>query len=471
MSRVTATIEQSRRLPTPQGASWGIALLGLASGTVLIPLNSTMIAIALPKIMTEFQVGAGTVSWLVTLYLITVALVMPTSGTLGDRFGHRKMFVVGVVGFALTSFVATVAWSFPILVVARVLQAASGAAMTPNAASILRAIAPPDQRGGSFGLLDMISSTSAAVGPFVGGLLVTGFGWRSIFIVAIPIALTAAIAVVGVVPASRPQPARGPLDIAGLLLLSACLLALLITLSTGRGQQWTWAGVGLSGIFLMLFLARELRIPRPAVDVRLFRMWPFATAVAAVFGATIVLHATLIFVPILTQKLMHTPAASSGLVLLGLSGLSALSAPLGGRLSDYVGRRTPAVIGSVLMAIGLGALWWWSGTPSLALLGGFLGVVGVGLGLSGSARQTSALESVPEASAGMAAGMYYTGRYIGGAVGAGLAGGILGTTVAAGDITNGFGVLTIVAGTVALVSLGLRGRNRPEPIHATTLAH
>ncbi len=458
MSRAGAVLRKGLSVRSMGATSWSIALLGLASGTVLIPLNSTMLAIALPRIMTEFRVGAGTVSWLVTLYLITVALVMPISGSLGDRFGHRKMFVIGVTAFAVTSFVAAIAWSLPMLVVARVLQAASGASMTPNAASILRAIAPADRRGGSFGLLDMITSSSAAIGPFVGGLLVNSFGWRSMFVVAIPIALTAAIAVGAVVPADRPQPARARLDLAGLVLLSAFLLVLLAALSAGRGEPWAWPGVGLAGIFLALFIWRELQIPFPAVNVRLFRVWPFATAVAGVFGATIVLHATLVMIPILTQRLMQTSATTSGLVLLGLSGLSALTAPFGGRLSDRIGRRTPAVIGGVCMALGLGALAQWTGHTSIALLGVLLGIIGIGFGLSGSARQTSAIESVPLTATGMAAGMYYTGRYIGGAVGAGLAGGILGTALSTEAVARGFGVLTVVAILVAVVSLGLRGR-------------
>ncbi len=460
MSRADAALPKELTGQGRQASSWGIALLGLASGTVLIPLNSTMVAVALPRIMTEFHVGAGTVSWLVTLYLATVALAMPTSGSLGDRFGHRKMFVLGVGAFAVTSLLAAIAWSFPILILARVLQAASGASMTPNAASILRAVAPEDRRGGSFGLLDMLTSTSAAVGPFLGGLLVSGFGWRSMFVLATPIALVAAAAVTAVVPASGPRaPHRAPLDLVGLLLLSVALLGLLGTLSLARGTAWVWWGAGASALVLASFVWRELHVPLPAVDVRLFRVWPFTTAIAGVVGATIILHATLISIPILTQNLMHASATASGLVLLGLSGLSALTAPFGGHFSDRVGRRVPAVVGSVFMVIGLGALWLTTGRSSIQLVGLFLGIVGIGFGLSGAPRQTSALESVKQTSTGMAAGAYYTARYIGGVLGASLAGAILGATVSPEVIAKGFGVLTVVAMGVALASFGLRGRS------------
>lgn len=467
MSRSESAISESMAVP-PRQASWGIALLGLSSGAVLIPLNSTMVAVALPHIMTEFGITAGTVSWLVTLYLATVALAMPTSGSLGDRFGHRKMFVLGVVGFAVSSLIAALAWTFPVLVIARVLQAASGASMTPNAASILRVLAPEDRRGGSFGLLDMLTSVSATIGPLLGGLLVSGFGWRSMFILALPIALIAAVAVTTVVPASRPRrAARAPVDFPGLVLLSASLLCLLATLSVGRGATWTWGIAGAAAVLLVLFVRRELRVPVPAVDVRLFRVWPFATAVTGVLGATIVLHATLILVPILTQTQMHASATTSGLVLLGLSGLSALTAPVGGRLSDHIGRRIPSVIGSLITALGLGALWVWTGRASIELVGALLAVVGVGFGLSGSPRQTSALESVGAESTGMAAGAYYTGRYIGGVLGASLAGVVLGSAVSSAVVAKGFGILTAVALGVMLLSFGLRGR-AVERVQSTT---
>ncbi len=439
--------------------SRGIALIAIAGGSILIPLNSTMLAVALPSIMAEFNVSAAMVSWLVTLYLASVALALPVSGSLGDRFGHRRMFVLGVAAFALTSLIGAVAWSFPVLVAARVLQAASGASISPNAASLVRTLAPVNRRGGTFGLFDMLISTSAATGPFVGGLLVSGLGWRSLFILAVPIALASASLATAIVPAARPHhEVRPPLDLAGLGLLSAALLALLIAISAARGgSRWEWWAAA-SPVLLGLFVRRELLTPVPAVDVRLFRVRPFAAAVAAVLGATIILHATLILIPILTQSLMRTSPIASGVVLLGISGISAIIAPFGGRLSDRLGRRAPAVTGSVFMALGLSALWLWTGQATVAIVGVLLALVGIGFGLSGSPRHTSAIESVPEHSTGMAAGAYYTSRYVGGVLGASLAGAVLASGVTTDVVASGFGVLALVAIGVTLLSLGLRGR-------------
>ena len=170
-------------------------MLGLASGAILVPLNSTMLAVALPSIMTEFGVEAATVASLVTLYLGAVAIALPASGTLGDRFGHRRVFLVGVVAFALASTLAAVAPAFAILALSRVLQAVSGALVSTSSVALLRAMAAADRRGATFGLFDMLVSTSAAIGPLIGGLLVAGFGWRALFFVAVPVAVLAAVAV------------------------------------------------------------------------------------------------------------------------------------------------------------------------------------------------------------------------------------------------------------------------------------
>ncbi len=459
---VSGAITQPELELPPAGPpqAWGIALLGVASGSILIPLNSTMLAVALPGIMIEFGVGAGTVSWLVTLYLATVALVLPSSGILGDRFGHRRVFLFGVVAFALTSLVAALAWSFPVLVAARVLQAASGASVSANALSLVRALSPADRRGGSFGLFDMLISTSAALGPFVGGILVTGFGWRALFGVAIPLALLAILLVSAVVPPVPRSTEARPLDLTGLVLLSASMLVLVGAISGLRGQNgWRWWGAVAFPALVAWFIRHERRVRAPAVDLSLFRLRPFASAVTAVLGATVILHASMILIPILTQTLMGASPTASGTALLALSGLSALTAPLGGRLSDRMGRRAPAVTGSLCMAAGLGGLWLVAGKVSVVQVGLLLGLIGVGFGLSGPARQTAAIESVPSASTGMAAGAYLTSRYMGGVLGASLAGALLAGALTTPIVATGFATLALVALGVAVVSRGLSGGN------------
>jgi EmrB/QacA subfamily drug resistance transporter len=442
------------------------AMLGVASGAVLVPLNSTMLAVALPSVMGEFSFVPETVSSLVTLYLGAVTVALPASGSLGDRFGQRRVFLAGVLAFAASSLLAAAAPSFELLALARVLQAVSGALVSTTSVALVRAMSPPERRGAAFGLFDMLVSTSAAIGPFIGGVLVGAFGWRSLFVIAVPVALFAALMVGLVVRPDRevgaPAPTPRPIDGAGLILLAALLIALLAAIrAAGDGGIGSLAALAVFPL-LLLFVRFELASDHPAVDPRLFTVRPFAAAVLGVLGATVVLHGAFILVPLLVEELLHGDARTAGLVLLAISAVGAVAAPIGGRLSDRYGRRLPVVAGSLCLTAGLIALWWFAADSSAAVIGILLGVVGLGLGLSGSPRQAAALDAIPGDRVGMAAGTYYTGRYLGGVLGASLAGAVLGATVTGAGVTLGFGLLALVGIGVVVVSFGLPDRpSRP----------
>lgn len=442
-------------------------MLGVASGSILVPLNSTMLAVALPGVMDEFHLGAAAVSTLVTLYLGAVAVALPISGALGDRFGHRRVFLGGVVVFGLASLLAVGATSFALLQLARVFQAVSGAFVSTSSAALVRMAAPARRRGEAFGLFDLLTSTSAAAGPFIGGVLVGAFGWRSLFIVAVPIALFAALTVgywlrpqtESTFIAESPPHATGaplpirrpPLDVVGLGLLAVWIVAILIALHGDTGVIGLIAAIAILPLAAILVWF-ELGRPMPAVDPRLFRIPAFSSAVAGIFGNTVVLHASFILVPMLVERVLAGSATTSGLVLLGVSGVAALVAPIGGRASDRRGRRALVVTGSVVMTAGLAGLALPVGSGSVIAVGALLAVVGLGMGLSGPPRQAAAFEAIKSDRVGMAAGTYYTGRYLGGVVGASMAGAVLAGGITAGAVSFGFGMLVAVGLGVALVS-------------------
>jgi EmrB/QacA subfamily drug resistance transporter len=441
-------------------------MLALASGAILVPLNSTMLAVALPDVMGEFGLGANQVSALVSLYLGAVAIALPVAGTLGDRFGARRTFLAGVLGFGGASLLAAATTSFEVLEVARVLQATAGALVSTSSTVLLREAAPPSRRGEAFGTFDLLVSTSAAAGPFVGGVIVALFGWRTIFLLAAPIAGIAAVAVAVALRGGGARNtraaaigARRRLDIGGLALLGAAIGAFLLGIQgvqTAALDRLEWFAA--TAVLLVAFVAWEVRQADPAIDPRLFTRRPFAAASIGVFGMTVVLHGCFIAVPLLVALVLREPATTSGTVLLGIAGVSAIVAPFGGRTSDRRGRRIVAVVGSAICAVGLFALAIPGAAGSAILVGALLGVVGLGMGLSGSPRQAAALESVPTHRLGMGSGAYYTSRYIGGAVGASVMGVLLGGVVTSGGVSVGFGVLAIAALGVTIVSLGLPGR-------------
>jgi DHA2 family methylenomycin A resistance protein-like MFS transporter len=371
---------------------------------------------------------------------------------------------VGVVGFALASLGAALAPAFGVLIVARVLQAASGALVSTSSVALVRALAPPSRRGAAFGLFDMLVSTSAAVGPLVGGLIVGAFDWRAMFLLAAPIAVVAALAV-----ALRPDPiaaaiargegvARRPIDGPGLAVLAALLVALLVALRSGRDGPIALVAALAVPILLAVFVRLELRTDHPAVDPRLFATRAFAAAVAGIFCATVILHGTLVLVPLLVEILQRGSPETTGLVLLGISALGALTAPFGGRLSDRIGRRAPAVAGTLLAFVALAILWQVGAVVAAVGLGLLLALVGAGMGLAGSPRQTAAFDAVGPDRIGMAAGTYYTGRYLGGVVGASLAGAVLGGAVTADGVAAGFGLLALFALATVVAAAGLPAR-------------
>jgi EmrB/QacA subfamily drug resistance transporter len=458
-------VSSAEPLPVGRGPALP-TLLGLACGAILVPLNSTMLAVALPSIRQEFGVSPSTVATLVTLYLGAVVVALPVSGTLGDRYGHRRIFLLGVGGFALSSLLAAATSAFALLAAARVAQAAGGALVSVSAVALVRIASPPARRGSAFGFFDMLVSTSAAVGPFAGGVLVTAFGWRSLFLLALPVAAVAAASVGLLLPSgAKPAPPapdsgtapRAPVDVAGLVLLGLSLVALLAALHATESVPGLAALLALP-FLLGAFTWRELHTPAPAVDLRLFRRRGYSAAVAGVLGTTVVLHASFILVPLEVQELLHGSATTSGIVLLGISGLAALAAPFGGRASDRVGRRAPVVGGALLVTAALLLLWRSAPDATIPVLAVMLGLVGLGMGLSGSPRLAAALEAVKPQTVGMAAATYSTGRYLGGVLGATLAGAVLANGVTAAGTGLGYGILSGIGLAVAIISLGLPGR-------------
>ena len=185
----------------------GLLVVTVALGAVLAPLNSTMIAVALPGIADDLAADAAAASWLVTAYLIAMASLQPVAGRLGDRLGRRRLILGGLVGFGLASLGATVATSLPLLIVCRVAQAVSGAVVLPNGDALLREIVPDERRAGRFGMIGSAIGLAAAVGPPLGGVLVGTAGWRAMFAVNLLLVVPGLVLGWRTIPrAPHPQP-------------------------------------------------------------------------------------------------------------------------------------------------------------------------------------------------------------------------------------------------------------------------
>ncbi|MEP6775691.1 MAG: MFS transporter, partial [Chloroflexota bacterium] len=450
--------------PAPAPAPELAVVVAVALATTLAPLNSTMIAVALPHIMQDFRADTASVGWLITSYLIVMAAVQPIAGKLGDRFGRRRMILGGLIAFALASLGAAVSLNLPMLIIFRLLQALSGSITLPNGTALLREVVPAQRRGNRFGLVGAVTSFAAASGPLLGGLLVSLGGWRVQFYANLPIIVGALL--LGWVAIPRPKGvstrATARFDLMGSVLLFLFLGGVATLLSQSKsGLEWWLLGCGAIGLVfvLALFVWHERRYSDPVVNLTLFGHRAFASASSCIALSNLSMYVMLLAIPLLLAQRPGWTSDRTGLVLAVLFGTTVLFSPVGGRLADRLGRRLPTTLGLALMSLGVVWLTVSGAQVSLPILISGLALAGVGIGLSGAGLQTSAIESVGPKEVGMAAGVYSTSRYFGSIVGSSVLAGLLASA-------NSFGLVFLLVSVAAilatLLSLGLPAHPRRE---------
>jgi MFS family permease len=394
-----ASSGSSERAVRERAASDRAVLAAVALSGTLLPLNSTMLAVALPDIASGLGSGVAASTWLVTAYVVAMAVLGPFAGRLGDRHGRRRVVLWGLGSFAAASLAAGLAPSLALLVAARLGQAVAGSLVLPNAVALLRDALPDGRRAAGFGVLGSAVGAAAAIGPAAGGALAGWLGWRAIFLVNLPVVLGAAVLTLRALPAGA-RAAAGP-----------------------RAARRDWR--------------RPLRVPA------------FAAATGAVGLSNLSMYATLLAVPVV---LSHRPGWSTtraGLALALLSIAMVAVAPLGGRLADRRGHRLPAAGGLTLLAVAVAALAAMGAAPSPAGLAAALLVAGIGLGLANAPLQAAAVEAVDPRDAGIASGLFSSGRYTGSIVASAL------LAVLLGHGSGHAGALFAVTAGTALVAAGL----------------
>lgn len=441
-----------------------LVVLTIALGSMLAPLNSTMIAVAMPEVMAEFQVGLGSAGWLVTAYLIAMASLQPVAGKIGDSVGRRRLVLGGLAGFGLASLVAAVAPNLRVLIWFRVLQAVAGALIVPNGAALVRELVPAERRGGRFGLIGAAVALAAALGPPFGSALITVAGWRAIFYVNLVLALPALAIGWRWLPRDHATGARGQFDVLGALMLSSILSATagLLMFTTRGTTSLMLAGSVLAVLMLTaVFLRWEFRHADPVFQPRLFRHRAYAAANGGIALGNLAMYTVLLAVPLLLAARSASSSWQIGLVLTAMSGAMIVGSPVGGWLADTYGRRLPTVAGLALLTLGTAPMAVAGAEIRLPLLVVGLGFVGTGIGMAMPGLQSTAVESVGEDEAGVASGIYSTSRYLGSIVGSAMLAGLLGSSRRDMD---GLGLVFVIVLTAALLAtvVGLGLRARPE---------
>ncbi|MEY2453953.1 MAG: hypothetical protein QOD92_3527 [Acidimicrobiaceae bacterium] len=395
-----------------EGVVPAITIAGIALASALVPLNSTMIAVALPRIAHDFDISKSRASVLITLYLVAMLVGQPLAGRVSDILGARRLATVATAGFGVFSAAAMVANSFWLLVTLRALQAAFASALIPSVQAMLREVVPDRERGRAFGVQGSVLGVGAGLGPVIGGLATAAFGWRAIFGVNLPVVV-------------------------------AVLYVLQRRVAPSITRPEDHASVA------------------PNDSGRLFNN-VFGVAFSTQALSTFAQYALLLAVPIVLDS-RGWSAASIGVALSFLTLGMVVTGPYGGRLGDAHGRRRPVILGLTVTVVAVAASAVAGDDVSSALLVVTLLLFGLGLGVATPSVMTAGIEAAPPARVGSAAGLLSASRYVGS---------IASTLVLASvvrDDGSGLATLLIVCVASLAVSLAVARRLPGRPVGAPEL--
>jgi MFS family permease len=417
-----------------------------------MPLNSTMIAVALPDISHEFGQDPSVVTQaLVTSYLVAAVVLQSPAGKIGDRLGHSRMLAVGQVLVGAGALLGFLSPSVAALTAARVLMAAGGAVLVPATVALLRHELPPERRGRAFGAFGAVMALAAAVGPLVGGELVSQFGWPSVFVANLPVlAVSATLGVLAGTPVRVPRGAAPGFDWVGTALLAAALSSLVLGLRPEGAHTVPFLVVG--GVLLVPFALWERWVADPVVAFSLFRSAPFTAGTLLIAVQNLVMYALLFEVPLVAHDLLDLDARGTGQLLVSLMLAMVLVSPVAGRLADRFGARAVAVSGSLVALAGVVGLAL-SDLTAAVQIAAPLALLGIGLGLTTPAAQSASITAAPGEQAGMAAGIGSTMRYLGGLAGVAVMSLVLDVSRSRSDVVGEHRTLMVVFAGALVVGL------------------
>jgi EmrB/QacA subfamily drug resistance transporter len=331
-------------------------LLATILGTGIAFLDTTVVNIALPTIGEDLDAGISGLQWVVNAYTLTLAGLLLLGGSLGDHYGRRRVFVIGVVWFAAASLLCGLAPTTEALIAARALQGIGGALLTPGSLAIIEASFRPQDRGPAIGAWTGFGGVTAAVGPFVGGWLVEAVSWRLIFLINLPLAAVVVWVAVRHVPESRDPGAAAELDYTGAALAAIGLAGVVYALTDGPNLGWTSTQIlaaGAAGVAaLVAFVLWERRSPHPMLPLDIFASRQFTAANLVTFVVYGALGGSLFLMPIQLQLVVGYSPLASGVALLPITVVLLLLSPRAGRLSSRIGPRLPMTLGPLLVAAG-----------------------------------------------------------------------------------------------------------------------
>jgi EmrB/QacA subfamily drug resistance transporter len=417
----------------PRTNPW-LVLVVLCTGFFMILLDTTIVNVAIPAMSAGLNTTLDQILWVLNAYILVYAVLLITAGRLGDLYGQRNLFAIGLAIFTIASALCGLSQNANELIAARILQGVGGAVLTPQTLAILTSLFPPERRGAAFGIWAGVAGLATIAGPTVGGAIVTYIDWRWIFFVNVPIGIAAIIATFAIIPDLRPGRSHG-WDIPGVVLATAGLFAIVFGLI--EGQRYNWGEIASYGVtipevivggvvLLVVFIIWERFQSEPLVPLSLFADRNFA--VANWIAAAIAFGMMSLFLPVVIylQSVRGFSAFTAGLTLAPMSLTSMVFAPFAGRLADRIGGKYILMTGISVFTIGFGSVIYVAGPDSTWIT--FLVpaiIAGAGMGMTFAPMTTVAMRNISPRMAGAASGLLNTTRQLGQAIGSAVVGAIL----------------------------------------------
>jgi EmrB/QacA subfamily drug resistance transporter len=410
-----------------------------------INLDTTIVNVALPDLARQLDATTRDLQWIVDGYNLTFAAFVLTAGSLGDRFGRRPALLIGLAGFAVFSGVGAIVTSGAALVAVRFAMGASAAVIFPTTLSIITNTFPDrGQRAKAIGLWGAVTGLGVAVGPVTGGLLLSHFGWPSVFVALIPVAAVALVATWFFVPESS-EPDQARLDLPGLVLSSAAIGLLVYTIIEAPGRGWSnpvsLAGFLGTAALVGSFIAVERRRDRPMIDITLFRTPAFSAASTSVTVAFFALFGFIFLVSQYFQFIRGFGALSTGVRILPVAVTIAIGSVGGVALASRIGTRTVVTTGLVLLGCSFGCIAISPTFLRYDLIVAEMVLMGLGLGMTTTPATESILSVLPPAKAGVGSAVNDATREAGGTLGVAILGSIFTSLYASHLTSTAFAVL------------------------------
>jgi EmrB/QacA subfamily drug resistance transporter len=416
-----------RHLITDDNRKWW-TLGAMCFALFMIMLDNTVVNVALPSIQRDLGASISGLEWTINGYTLSFAVLLATGGRLGDIFGRRRMFLFGVVIFALSSATAGLAAGETDLVASRVVQGVGAALMMPGTLSIITDAFPAHERGKAMGTWAGVSALALAVGPVLGGFLTEHVSWRAIFYLNIPVAIGAVTATLFAVRESRDTTVGREVDYLGVATLTAALTALVLALV--EGNAWGWGSPAIVALLAgsiaagLAFVAVENRVKAPMVEFRFFANRNFLGAVVVALIITFAMMGVFFFLALYMQDILRYSPLEAGIRFLPSTLMIVGVAPVSGRLADRFGPRWLIVAGLLILTASLYSFTGIAVDSSyLDLLPGFM-LLGIGVAMTMSPMTSAAMNAVAVEKAGIASGVLSMFRMVGGSLGIAVTGAI-----------------------------------------------